>query len=255
MKKIGGSLRHLRREQAPRYWPILKKEYVWTVKPSPGPHPIDRSIPLAILIREVLGYAKNMREARRIIAQGKIKVDGVVRKDYKFPVGLMDVIEIPETGEYYRIVPHPTKVLYPVQISSEEAQLKVCRINGKTMVKGGNIQLNLHDGRNILIKLKNPAEPVEDTYKTYDSLLIKIPSQEIVEHIPFKVGSRVVIIQGRNVGTVGEVLEINQIFKKSKSIVTIREEKTGNIVRTILEYSFPVPASTQITVVAGDENV
>jgi len=103
MGRMGGS-RHLKRLAAPEFWPLLRKEAVWTVKPSPGPHSISKSLPLLIVIRDVIGYAKTYREARKLIAEGHFKVDGRVRRDYKFPVGLMDVLETVDTGELFRVV-------------------------------------------------------------------------------------------------------------------------------------------------------
>ncbi|RLE82631.1 MAG: 30S ribosomal protein S4e [Thermoprotei archaeon] len=240
MRKVKGSLRHLRREVAPPYWPIHKKEFVWTIKPSPGPHPLHRCIPLAIILRDILGYAKTLREARRIIGRGVIKVDGRVRRDYKYPVGLMDVLEITETEEYYRIVSHPYRILYPVPIDPSEAKYKLCRIEGKTAVKHGHIQLHFHDGRNHIIRVNNPMEPVEDVYKTFDSVLIKIPKQEIIEHIKFEEGVLGLVIDGRNAGRLGKVLSITQVFRKREAIVTLKDEEGEEEFRTILEYVFPV---------------
>ncbi|MEM4476331.1 MAG: 30S ribosomal protein S4e, partial [Desulfurococcaceae archaeon] len=37
MGSMGGS-KHLKALAAPAFWPILRKEYKWAVKPSPGPH-------------------------------------------------------------------------------------------------------------------------------------------------------------------------------------------------------------------------
>ncbi|MEM3973016.1 MAG: S4 domain-containing protein, partial [Ignisphaera sp.] len=108
MARMGGS-KHLKRLAAPWFWPILRKEYKWVVKPSPGPHPIDRSLPLLVVIRDVLGLAETAREAKRIIFDGKVYIDGVVRKDYKFPVGVMDTISIPDIDFYARFVPYPVK--------------------------------------------------------------------------------------------------------------------------------------------------
>ena len=116
-----GPRRHLKRFSAPAYWPISKKAYVFTIKPKPGPHPIDRSIPLLILIRDELKYAETATEARKIIKEGKIKVDGKTCREPRRTIGLMDVIEIPKMGEYYRILPHPQKGLIPYKISQEEA--------------------------------------------------------------------------------------------------------------------------------------
>ncbi|MEM1800921.1 MAG: S4 domain-containing protein, partial [Desulfurococcaceae archaeon] len=91
MAKMGGS-RHLKALAAPEFWPILRKEYKWTVKPSPGPHPVDRCIPLLILVRDILKYAKTGKEARRLISEGHFAIDGRTVRDYKFPVGIMDII-------------------------------------------------------------------------------------------------------------------------------------------------------------------
>jgi len=234
MGRMGGK-KHLKRLAAPTFWPILRKEYKWVVKPSPGPHPIDACLPLLIVLRDVLGYVKTSREGRKVIGQGMIKVDGVVRRDYKFPVGLMDVIEIKGANEAYRFIPYPIKhfILHP--IPDEERFLKIVRIENKTTVKGGHLQLNLHDGRNILVRVSDPTNPVEDSYKTYDSLLIKIPSQEIIEHLPLHEGSLAIISGGRNVGRVGVVKGITQVFKRRDAIVTL-EDKNGEEFQTALKY-------------------
>jgi len=238
MAKMGGS-RHLKRLAAPPFWPILRKEHVWTVKPSPGPHPIDRCFPLLILIRDVFKYAETAREAKRIIVEGKVLVDGVPRKNYKFPVGLMDVISFPDLDEHYRICPHPTKHLWPIKIPKEEASLKLVRIENKTTVKGGHIQLNLHDGRNILVRVSDPTKPSEDIYKTMGTLLIRVPSQEIVEYVPLEEGVLAVVIDGKNVGRFGRVIKIERGMGRKRSLVTLEDEQ-GHRFQTILDYIFVV---------------
>ncbi|RLE83008.1 MAG: 30S ribosomal protein S4e [Thermoprotei archaeon] len=229
--------KHLTRHKAPWFWRILRKEYHWTVKPKPGPHPLERCIPLGIILRDYLKYAKTMREARIILGEGKIKVDGKVRRDYKYPVGLMDVIEIIPSREFFRVLPHPVKFLDLIPISEEEAKFKLCRIENKTTVKGGNIQLNLHDGRNCLIKVANPMNPEEDVFKTYDTIKVSIPRQELLGHYKFEEGAYAIVIGGNNVGRVGKIKGGTQVFKKSKAIVTLETEK-GEELRTIMEYVF-----------------
>lgn len=235
-----GSSRHLKALAAPVFWPITRKKYKWVVKPSPGPHPLDRCLPMLILIRDIFKYSKTSREARRLISEGHFKVDGRVRKSYKYPVGVMDVIEIPKTGEYYRIIPVPTKVLGYVKISPEEAKIKPCRIENKTTVKGGHIQLNLHDGRNVLIRVSDPRNPVEDTYETLGTLVISLLDNKILDYIPLEKGIIAVVTGGRNVGRVGRVVEIIPgALKRRKYVVTL-EDKNGNMFQTSLEYVFPI---------------
>jgi small subunit ribosomal protein S4e len=237
MAKIGGS-RHLKRLATPWFWPIFRKEYKWTIKPSPGPHPIDRSIPLLIIVRDVLGYAKTAREAKHIIYSGKVLVDGVVRRDYKFPVGLMDVVAIPEVDLYVRFIPYPSRHLWFIKIPKDEASLKIVRIENKVTVKGGHIQLNLLDGRNILIHVKDPAHPVEAAnFSTLDSLLIEIPSQQIIQHIKLNIGKLAMVIDGKNVGRIGKIvnIDVRPGLKRRKSIVML-EDMQGHKFQTILDY-------------------
>jgi len=236
MARMGGQ-RRLKRLATPEFWPLLRKEYKWAVKPRPGPHPMETSLPLLVIVRDVLGYAKTAREARKIIAEGHFKVDGRVRKDYKYPVGLMDVIEVVDTGEAFRFIPYPVKFFKIHPIPKEEANIKPVRINNKTTVRGGHIQLNLHDGRNIVVRVKDPRKPEEDTFRTMDTLVITIPEQEIKHHIPFKEGQLAIIIAGKNVGRVGRILAVKRGWGRKRSIVTL-EDPSGNQFQTSLEYVF-----------------
>jgi len=238
MARMGGQ-RRLKRLAAPKFWPIVRKEFKWAVKPRPGPHPMERSLPLLVIVRDVLGYALTAREARKLISEGHFKVDGRVRKDYKFPVGFMDVIEIVDTGEAYRFIPYPVKFFKLQPISRDEARLKPVRIENKTTVKGGHVQLNLHDGRNILIRVKDPRNPVEDTYKTMGTLLITVPEQEVKAYIPFSQGKLAIIIGGRNVGRVGVIREVKRGWGRKRSLVTL-EDATGNLFQTTMDYIFVI---------------
>lgn len=173
MARMGGS-RRLKALNTPGYWPILRKKHKWAVKPSPGPHPIEASLPLLIVVRDLLGLADTAREARKIISEGHVEVDGRVRKNYKYPVGFMDVVRVRITGDLYRVLPYPVKQIVLHPISEEEAGYKLLRVENKTIVKGGHVQLNLYDGRNVIIKVSDPTKPVEDIYKTLGLSLIHI---------------------------------------------------------------------------------
>ncbi len=234
-----GGKKHLTRYVAPRFWPIAVKERHWAVKPSPGPHPINRCFPLLVVVRDMLKYAKTAQEARKIIAEGKVKVDGRVRRNYKFPIGLMDVVEIVETGECFRVLPYPTRFMILHPIPREESSFKLCRIEKKTMVKGGNIQLNLHDSRNIIVELEDPFNPVEDVYKSFDVVKIAVPNQEILDHLRLEKGNIAIVIGGRNVGRVGRIVEVKQVFKRASSIVSL-VDKDENVFHTSLNYIFVI---------------
>lgn len=190
---------HLKRLAAPVYWSTHKKGYTWTYSPSPGPHKKNECIPLAIIIRDILNLAESGKEAEKIVKNREIIVDGKVRKDPRYPVGMFDVISIPKLDKNFRLIPYKGG-LKLMEIPKEEANKKIVKIVNKTAVKGGKIQLNLNDGKNILLN--------ENKYKTHDSLLIELPSLKILDHIEMKEGNLVMVFSGRRSGKIGKILKV-----------------------------------------------
>jgi len=237
--KKGGS-RHLKRKPAPKHWPIPRKKFVWAVKPKPGPHPISKCLPLVLIMRDILGFAKTRAEAKKIISQGKVLVDGKVRKEELYPAGLMDVVAIPEVDKVFRILPFRKGLtLHPIE--KEESKFKLCRIENKTAVKNGHIQLNLHDGSNILVKVADPKNPEEDTYKTLNTLKVSLPEREIIEQFELKVGAPAIITGGKNMGRYGKIVEIEERpGKKRRNLLVTLEDPKGERFQTILDFTFVV---------------
>ena len=235
-----GEKKHLKRKPAPKSWPIHRKELVWTIKPKPGPPPPSSCLPLALVIRDLLGFAKTRREAKAIISQEKIRVDGKIQRDEQFPAGLMDVISIPDAEKAYRILPSEKGfALHPIE--KEEAGFKLCRIESKTVVDGGHIQLNLHDGRNALIHVEDAKKPEEDVYNLLETLKISVPDQEITEHAKLAEGVMALIIGGKNAGRHGKIVAIEQRpgQKRRNQLVTIEDTK-GKRFQTVLDFTFVV---------------
>ena len=230
---------HLKRLKAPRTWRIERKVAKWTVKPSPGSHPVDRSIPLLLIVRDFLGLADTGKEARKIIAAREILVDGKARRDYKFPCGLMDVISIPKINEHYRVLFDRRGVFQLVKIDEERAKWKLCRIENKTMVRGGKIQLNLHDGRNIIVE--------ENSYKTGDVVRISVPEQEILEVIPMEKGTLAMITGGKHTGQIAEIEEVIVTRSPMPNIVKLKGFST------IKPYVFPIGKDKPLVQLPGVE--
>jgi len=230
-----GSRRHLKRLAAPSHWPIKRKELTFTVRSSPGPHPMEESLPLAIVLRDVLKLTGSYNETRRVIARGAVKVDGRVSRNYKHPVGLMDVIEIPEVDMRFRVIPSPTHLLTLHPISQEEAAVKLCKIVGKTTVNNGHIQLHLHDGRNLLYRVDDPKKPPKENYSCGDSLLISLPGQAILARVPLKEGITAIITGGIHNGFIGKLIKIDTETRQGTL-----QGADGTTFQTAIRYVFPV---------------
>ena len=233
-----GERKHLKRKPAPKIWPIHRKEAVWTLRFKPGPHSISRCIPLALVVRDMLKFAETGKEAKKIVSQEKIRVDGKVRREEHFPVGLMDVIFIPEAKRVYRVLPSGKGLLlHPIE--ANETEFKLCRIEDKTTVNDGHAQLNLHDGTCVLIRVNDPKKPEEDVYQTLDTLKLSIPEREPLGHIKLAVGAPAIIIRGKNVGKYGKITAVEEkpSQKRRELLVTI-EDKKGKQFQTILNFIF-----------------
>ncbi|MCJ7613499.1 30S ribosomal protein S4e [Candidatus Bathyarchaeota archaeon] len=233
-----GESGHLKRKPAPKLWPIHRKEAVWTVMPKPGPHSLSSGLPLALVVRDILGFAKTGKEAKKIISQGKILVDGKVRRDERFLVGLMDVISIVGTKNFYRVLPSP-KGLFLHPIDADEAAFKLYRIEDKTVVKGGRMHLNLHDGTGSLIELGNTLSPEKVVYNTLDVLKFSVPDRELLDHTKLTVGVPALVIGGKNMGRYGKVVTIEKKADKKRRdmLVTLKDMKEEQF-QTILDFVF-----------------
>jgi small subunit ribosomal protein S4e len=153
-------------------------------------------------------------------------VNGKLVDSYAFPVGLFDVLSIPNIQSYYRLVFDKLGRLSIIKIPQTEAEFNVLRIIGKTLIKGRKLQLNLESGVNLLVAEKDTA-----TYTVGEALLVKLPKVEIIEHIPLKKGSFVCILNGKHIGrhgTISEVLE-NDILVVNSEETSIEVDKKSVI--------------------------
>ena len=237
MGKKGGR-RHLKRKPAPAFWPIHRKEAVWTVKPNAGRHAIEHSLPLALVLREMLGLARTLSEVKAILSRGNVMVDGNVEREELFPTGLMDVISIAGVEKWFRVLPSVKGlILHPV--TEDETGLKLCRVEDKTVLKKGNVQLNLHDGRNMIIKVKEASKPEEGVFNALDTLKVGLPDQKILGHFKLVEGAPALIAGGKNIGKHGKIIAVErrEAQKRKNALVTI-EDARGSRFQTTVEYVF-----------------
>ncbi len=201
------SKKHLKRLNTPKTWDIEKKGIKYVKRPYPGSHGFNYGLSLSVFLKDILKLAKTNREVRRILNNHEVLIDGKRRKEVKFVVGFMDTISIPHLKGYFRIVFNKKGKIDYIKIDEKESKLKICKIKGKRMYKG--LQVNLSDGRNILTE-KNDCN-------VGDSVLIEIPEQKIKEVIKLDKGALVFLIGGKHSGSTAIVEEIKGNIMKCKS--------------------------------------
>ncbi len=232
----GGS-KHLKRLPSPSFWPIHVKESKWVTKPKAGPHSIKIAIPLSVVLREILGYAKTIKEAKLIASKGIVKVDGKIRRDHRYPIGLMDVLEITDAKSIFRMVPFKSKGLSLLKITKDEGKFKLCQIDNKLFLQNGGIQLNFNDGRNIVVS--KDAAMSTGSYNTRDTIKMEIPTQKILGQFEFSEGKYGLAVAGRNIGRHGKIVGIESATASKRATVSIQDQK-GQTFRTVADYVFAI---------------
>lgn len=220
---------HQKRMSMPTSWKVPKKTNKWITATSPGPHTKDASLPLVVVVRDLLKVVDTAKEAKKVLMEGKVLIDGVKRKDLKFPVGLFDIIALPDEGKYYRVLQDTKGRLFLNETDEERAKWKLCRIANKTMIKGGIIQLNLSDGTNILAP--------EGEFKVKDTIKISVPEKKVLQRLEYKIGNLAMITGGRHIGDVGKIADIMTIKSSKNNMARIAGESEYE---TIENYVFVI---------------
>jgi len=203
--------KHLKVLAAPKTWPLKRKSSgKFITKPNPG-QKLEFSLPMNFVIRNLLSYASSSSETKNLLSHNHVMVNGVRRKELKFSIGLFDTLSVQETKSFFRIVINSKGKLDVSKISEDESKIKPCRIIGKTFLSGKKIQVNLYDGRNILIG--------NNDYKVGDTLIISIPENSVKKHLKFEKNAKVFLVGGRHIGETGIIEDIRQnriIYKNDK---------------------------------------
>jgi small subunit ribosomal protein S4e len=215
MGRKSGSLK-AKRADVPAFWKISKKDKRFVYRTEPGPHPKYYSYPLLVFMRDILHLTNNAREAQVVLNEGRIHVDGRRVTSPRFPVGLMDVIEIPSINKSYRILPKKGG-LVPVEISKDESGVKLCLVKNKTTNRGSKVSCGLHDGRVIYPEAEVDIRPG-------DSCVVKIPDQKLQASYRLNKAQNALLIRGDRSGEVVAVEEIKEGTFSRGSIATVRFE-------------------------------
>ncbi|OAF67480.1 hypothetical protein A3Q56_04770 [Intoshia linei] len=193
-----GCKKHLKRLNVPKKWMLDKRSGKFAPKPSPGPHKKRECLPLAILIRNRLKYAQTYNEVISIVKRRLIKIDGKIRTDKTFPVGVMDVLTIDKCNENFRLI-YDVKGRFTLhRISNDEAKYKLCRVKKVGVGHKGVPYCITHDGRTIPY--------VDPGVKTHDSIRFELETSRPLDFLKFENGQMALITGGHNIGRVGVVV-------------------------------------------------
>ncbi|MDS0475505.1 30S ribosomal protein S4e [Natrinema sp. 1APR25-10V2] len=217
--------KHQKRLSVPKSWPVERKTETFTVKADAGPHGED-GVPLVVLLRDVLGYVDSRKEARYALSEDAILINGDSINDEQRPIGMFDIVAFPGRDEYYRVFPDEGGRLALTEIDEDAAQSRLGKIEGKQQVPGGDTQLTLHDGTNVIVD--------DDEYETKDSIVVDNDDKSIVAHFPYEEGALVTAVRGNHGGKIGEIDAIDVTPGSGPNRVGVSTDDDG--FETVEEY-------------------
>jgi len=221
---------------------LSKLAGTWAPRPSEGPHKLRESIPLTLILRNRLKYALTRREVNMICQRRLIRVDGKIRTDMNFPVGIMDVVSMDNTDERFRVLYDIKGRFTLIPIEKERATFKLARVQRVDKAKKASAgavagakgfqsvvpYVVTHDGRTI--RFPDPVIKVNDTVK------VDLATNKIIGHLKFEIGCLAIITKGANVGRIGHIHSVDK-HPGSFDIVHLKDAK-GNTFATRLRNVF-----------------
>ena len=155
----------------------------------------SNSVPVVVAVRDMLNLARTAEEVKHMIKSKLLKINGKQVKEYRESIKLFNLLE---AGKTYELTLLPTNKFNFQEVKS--GNVRLCKIVNKSLVKSGLVQINLHDGSNVITK---------DKVSVGDSLHLDM-SGKIKKHLPLEKGSEVFIISGKYAGTKGKIKSIDE---------------------------------------------
>jgi small subunit ribosomal protein S4e len=182
---------HQTRQEVDWKIPITRKGTKYIVRPASH---VKDSIPVLIAIRDVLKLARTSREVRQMIHQKMLKLNGRQVTEMNDSIKLFNILE---ADKKYSLVLLPTG---RYSFKETKANERLCKIMSRTLVSKNKIQLNLHDGTNII---------GNKDLKVGDSVYISLDNK-LKSHVKFEKGKSCFIISGKYRGHQGKIDSVSE---------------------------------------------
>jgi small subunit ribosomal protein S4e len=209
-----GQNKKLKALNAPKVRKIHRKENVWTIKTRAGAHNAKESVPLGIILRDYIKIAQNLKEAKNILNNGEVKINGKIKKDTRYGIGLFDIISIKKQNLNY-IVALDNLERIKLKETKEELQEKISKISHKNAMKK-EVQITTNDGRTF-----NNNEG-----KIGDSIIIKLPEGKMEKLLKLEENATVYITNGSHCSEKGKIKEIIPSTIKREKMIKIDQDGT-----------------------------
>lgn len=245
-----GGHRHLKRLAASNKWGLKKTDGKYAIRPLPGSHNNELSIPMHYILKEYLKLALTSKEVQHIMKGGHVLVNGKKKLNHKSVCGLFDVITVKKTNEHYRLILGINGKFKLQKITAEESKFRLTKVASKGMdkLKIGEHEENVPMTRTFCgynFRYANPAIKVNDSVK------VDIENKKILESYSFEQGAIVIIHSGSNTGRVG-VIKSMDTQTDGKTLIQLVDGNTNHF--SSLMSSAMVIGKDEKTIITLDED-
>jgi len=161
---------------------------------------LKNSVPVVVAVRDMLKLARTTKEVKKLIHDKKLKINGREVKDHRESINLLSIFQADKPCILTLL---PTGRFVLEEYKEKE---RPCKIIGEKILKGKRVQLNLHDGSNILTDKKIPIQ---------DTVYLDL-SGKVTKQVPIEKGEACIIISGKYIGRKGKVESLENANVKVK---------------------------------------
>jgi small subunit ribosomal protein S4e len=197
---------HLTRIESTKKFPITRKGDKYLARPLMS---TEDSVSVSLALRNMLKLVKTTKELKQLIHHKMLKINDRIVKDYRDSIKLFSIFEA--GNQAFRLTILPTKK-FTFETASDKKRL--CKVIGKRLVSGNKIQINLHDGTNLISK---------DKINTNDTIYLDF-SGKVLSHIPFEKAKNVFVMSGKYTGLEGKV----QSMKDGKAMIKFKGKEDAS---------------------------
>jgi small subunit ribosomal protein S4e len=222
--------RHLKRSCMPKSWKIQRKGITFISKPNSGSYKRKYVISVLVLLRDILEVTKNSKEAKFIVNNKTVLINGKQTKEIKAPIGFFDIVEIKETKEIYTFIFEKTGRVKLVKNPEKKLYL---RVSNKTNLKNGKFQVNTMSGVNVLVNEKEFK-----SIKVQDTIVYDFEKKKIVKIIHLSEKASIYVFDGKFIGRFGEVTGFETFEGRGLDLVDFTSGKEKH--KTAKKYCFAI---------------
>ncbi len=210
-----------KRNNIKKFFPIPRKGTKYVAVAS---HNQNDSIPLIVVVRNILKLVQNKKELKKVLNEKQIKINNKIIRETNYPVCLFDVITLASGKSYRALLSENRKMIFN-EVPEKEAKTKVYKVEGKKMLSGKQMQLNLSHGKNVLSKEK---------VNIGDSVVLNMEDNKIVKIIVLEKGKHAYVTEGKHIGQQGKIEELMERGGKKLAKISVGKERINVWVKNLI---------------------